>query len=174
MCGDQCQHATRFEGVNGLGEEEIMERQLLPAIVQFDISERHIADDRVEAAFGQACVAKVLDADVLLRVKCFGNAPGDQVQLDADEAHPVPRHAHEVARAAAWFLCGHSGYVAFTSSSAAIKPIVKTGCHITPPATRCPKASRHFCPCCWYLHQEEDQSVEYGDWLRWTAPGLSH
>ena len=32
-----------------------------------------------------------------------GDAAGDAVQLDADEAHVLPGHAHEIADAAAWF-----------------------------------------------------------------------
>ena len=35
---------------------------------------------------GKLGVAEVFDADVLVRVECLRNAPGDGIQLDADEA----------------------------------------------------------------------------------------
>ena len=47
---------------------------------------------RVDATLGQARVAEVLDADVLVGMECLGDAAGDGVQFDADEAHPSRGH----------------------------------------------------------------------------------
>ena len=84
---DQGQHAAGLQGVDGLGEEEIMQRELLPAVVELEVGERHVADHRVDAVLGQLRVAEVLDADVLLGVERLGDAAGDGIQFDADEAH---------------------------------------------------------------------------------------
>ena len=84
--GDQCQHAAGLQGVDGLGEEVIVQRQLLAVIVELEVGERHVADHRVDAVLGQPRVAEVLDADVLVGVERLGDAAGDGIQLDADEA----------------------------------------------------------------------------------------
>ena len=97
--GDQRQHAAGLERVDRLGEEEVVQRMFLPAIVELEVGEGHVADDRVHAAFRQARVTEVLDPDVLPGMQCLGDAAGDQVQLDADEAHPARGQAHEIARA---------------------------------------------------------------------------
>ena len=56
MRRDHGQDAAGLQGVDGLGEEVIVQRQLLPAIVELEVGERHVADHRVNAAFGQlAC-----------------------------------------------------------------------------------------------------------------------
>ena len=89
MRRDQGQHAAGFQGVDGLGEEVIVQGQLLPVIVELQVGERHVADHRVDAVLGQLGVAEALDADVLAGVECLGDAAGDGIQLDADEAHPL-------------------------------------------------------------------------------------
>ena len=43
MTGDERKHAAWLERVDRLGEEEIVQRQFLPAIIEFEISKRHIA-----------------------------------------------------------------------------------------------------------------------------------
>ena len=67
---------------------------------------------RVDAVLGQLGVAEVFDADVLAGVEGFGDAAGNGVQLDADEAHPFLALAHEIADAAAGFqdrgIAGHA------------------------------------------------------------------
>ena len=68
MGGDQGQHAAGLEGVDGLGEEVIMQGQLLPVIVELEVGERHVADHRVNAVLGQLGVAEALDADVVFGV----------------------------------------------------------------------------------------------------------
>ena len=98
---DQGQHAAGLEGVDRLGEEVIVQGELLAAIVELQVGERHVADHRVDAVLGQLGVAEVLDADVLVGVERLGDAAGDGVQLDADEAHPFLALAHEIAGAAA-------------------------------------------------------------------------
>ena len=68
MRRDQGQHAAGLQGVDGLGEEVIVQRQLLPVIVELEVGEGHVADHRVDAVLGQLGVAEVLDADVLAGV----------------------------------------------------------------------------------------------------------
>ena len=86
MRRDQGQHAAGLQGVDGLGEEVIMQGELLPVIVELEVGERHVADHRVNAVFGQLGVAEILDADVLVGVERSGDAPGDGIQFNADEA----------------------------------------------------------------------------------------
>src|SRR6202011_216620 len=81
------QHSSRLQRVNRLGEEEIVERQLLPVIVKLEISKRHVADHRVNPVLGQPGVAEILNADVVFGVKQPCDAAGNVVELDADEAH---------------------------------------------------------------------------------------
>ena len=64
---DQGQHAAGLQGVDGLGEEEIVQRQLLPVIIELQVGERDVADHGVDAVLGQPGVAEVLDADVVAR-----------------------------------------------------------------------------------------------------------
>ena len=101
MAGDQGQDAAGLQGVERLGEEEVVQRQPLAAVVELDVGKRHVADHGVDAALGQLRVAEVLDADVVGGVKRAGDAAGDGVQLDADEAHALRGEGHEVAGAAA-------------------------------------------------------------------------
>ncbi len=89
MAGDQGQHAAGLESIHGLGEEVIMQGELLPAIIELKVGERHIADDCVNAVLGQLRVAEVFDADVLAGVKRLGDPAGDGIHLDADERWPL-------------------------------------------------------------------------------------
>ena len=79
-----------------------MQRELLPVIIELQIGERHVADHGVDAILGQFGVAEILDADVRFGMKCFGNAAGNRIHLDADETHPLAGLAHEIAGAASW------------------------------------------------------------------------
>ena len=54
MRRDQGQHAAGLQGVDGLGEEVIMQGELLAVIVELEVGERHVADHRVDAVLGQA------------------------------------------------------------------------------------------------------------------------
>ena len=89
-----------------------MQGELLAAIVELQVGKRHVADHRVDAVLGQLGVAEALDADVLVGVERLGDAAGNRVQLDADEAHPFLALAHEIADAAAGLqdrgIVGHS------------------------------------------------------------------
>ena len=67
-----------------------MQRQLAAAIVDLHVGERHVADHGIEAALGQLRVAEILDADVGVRVQHAGDAAGERIQLDADEAYAPP------------------------------------------------------------------------------------
>ena len=53
-----------FSAVDGLGEEEVVQRQLHAAVVEPDIGKRRVADHGVDLALGELRVAKALDADV--------------------------------------------------------------------------------------------------------------
>ena len=77
MGRDHRQNASGLQGVDGLGEEVIVQRQLLPVVIELEVGERHVADDGVDAAFGQLGVAEILDADVLVGVQRLGDAAGD-------------------------------------------------------------------------------------------------
>jgi hypothetical protein len=48
---DQGQDAAGLQGVNGFGEEVIIQGKLLPLVFEFEIGERHVADHGVDAAF---------------------------------------------------------------------------------------------------------------------------
>ena len=65
---DQGQDAAGLQGVDGFGEEVIVQGQLLPVIVELEVGERHVADHGVNAVFGQSRVAEILDADVVVGV----------------------------------------------------------------------------------------------------------
>jgi hypothetical protein len=101
MARDQGQDSARFQGIEGLCQEEIVQGETLPAIREADVGEGHIADDGVDAALGQEGIAEVFDADVLIRMKGPGDAPREAVQLDADKTHGRRGQADEVANAAA-------------------------------------------------------------------------
>ena len=90
--GHQGQHAAGLQGIEGLGQEEVMQGEARPVIVEPEVGERHVADDGVDAVLWQARVAEVFDADVVAGVQHAGDAPGEAVQLDADEAHARRGH----------------------------------------------------------------------------------
>ena len=98
---DQSQHAAGLQGVNGLGDEKIVERKFLPVIVELYVGERHVADHGVD--LGQSGVSEVFNADIGIGMEGFGDPAGDGVHLDADEACPWLAVAHEVPGAAARF-----------------------------------------------------------------------
>jgi hypothetical protein len=60
----------------------------------------------------QARIAGILDANVLLGMKRFGDPTGNRVHFDADEACTLPAVAHEVAGAAP--QSQHDGIIADT------------------------------------------------------------
>src|SRR5262245_20674463 len=64
VTGDQGENRAGLERVHGPSEEVVMEGELLAAVFKFDIGEGYIADYRVDAVIGQACVAEVFDANV--------------------------------------------------------------------------------------------------------------
>ena len=100
---DQCQHAAGFQGVDGLGEEVIMQGKLLAAIVELQVGERHVADDGVNAVFGQlACRGSS-------RCGCPGSGWSALAIRPEMESISTPMKrvpglavAHEVAGAASW------------------------------------------------------------------------
>ena len=49
---DQGEHATGLQGINRLGEEIVVQRESLAAVVEFDIGEGDVPDHRINAAFG--------------------------------------------------------------------------------------------------------------------------
>ena len=52
MRRDEGEHAAGLQGIDRLGEEIIVQGKLLPAIVEFEVGERHVADDGVDPVFG--------------------------------------------------------------------------------------------------------------------------
>ncbi len=50
--GDQRHHASGLQGVDGFGKEVVMQGELLTAIVELEVCERHIADHGVNAVLG--------------------------------------------------------------------------------------------------------------------------
>ena len=99
--GDQGQDAAGLQGVERLGEEEVVEREPRAAVLELHVGERRVADDGVDAALGQPRVAEVLDADVVAGVEGLGDAARERIELDADEAHALGGEPQEIARAAA-------------------------------------------------------------------------
>src|ERR1700733_5483326 len=79
-----------------------MQGELLPAILELEVGERHIADDCVEGSLRQARIAEILDADVLAGMERSSDPPGDGIQFNADEPRPRLSVAHEVAGSASW------------------------------------------------------------------------
>ena len=51
--GDQGQHAAGLQCVNRLGEEVIVQGQLLPVVLELHVGEGHVADHRVDAVSGR-------------------------------------------------------------------------------------------------------------------------
>jgi hypothetical protein len=108
MARHQRQHAAGLERLQRLGEEEVVQRQALAAVGELDVGEGHVADRRVDAVLGQDGIAEILDADVVRRVEGPGDAPGERVELDADEAHALRRVRDEITGAAAGLQ--HGGF----------------------------------------------------------------
>jgi len=107
--GDQGQHAARLQDIKGFRQEEVMQGEARPVIVQPKVGERHIADDGVDTALRQAGVAEVFDADVVAGVQRPCDAPGEVVQLHADEAHARRGVDQKVPNAAAGLEHGGIG-----------------------------------------------------------------
>ena len=51
-------------------------------------------------SLGEPRVPETLDADLVLRVKGPGDSPGERIELDADEVHPLGSEPKKVAAAA--------------------------------------------------------------------------
>ncbi len=60
-----------FRASMDLAKKKSCRDSFWPLIVELEVGERHVADHRVDAVFGQLGVAETLDADVLVR----GGAP---------------------------------------------------------------------------------------------------
>ena len=78
----------------------------LALVAHIHVTERHVADHRVNPVCGQACVPEILDADIRLGVQRPRHASREAVLLDADEAHAVRRVPHEVPDPAPGFQHG--------------------------------------------------------------------
>ena len=78
-----------LKSVDGLREEEIVERHPVAGVLKPHVGEGDVADDGVDLTLGQACVLEVLDADVLVRMQGPGDAARDEIEFDADEVHPL-------------------------------------------------------------------------------------
>ncbi len=92
-----------FRASMDLAKKIVVQRELLPVVVELEVGERHVADHGVDAILRQLGVAEILDADVLAGMECLGDAAGDGIEFDADEAHARLALAHEIAGAASGF-----------------------------------------------------------------------
>ena len=97
MAGDQGQDAAGLQGVNGLGEEEIVQGELLAAVVELDVGERHVADHRVDRS--GSCVSRKFS----MRMSARGAARGRCGRRWQSSSTPMKRMpcgamAHEIAR----------------------------------------------------------------------------
>src|SRR5262249_9649849 len=99
---DQSQDAAGSKGVDGLGEEVIVQRELPAVVVELQVGEWDVPDHRVDAVLWQPGFLETFDADGMARMQPSGNPAGYRVQLDADEVLARPAMADEVADAAAW------------------------------------------------------------------------
>ena len=59
-----------------------MQGELLPAVVEPQVGERDVADDRIHGR--QLRVLEVLDADVRVGVQCLRDPPGERIPLDTE------------------------------------------------------------------------------------------
>ena len=101
MAGDQGQDAAGLQGVERLGDEEIVQRQLLAAVVELDVGKRQVADHGVDAALGQLGVAEILDADVGSGCRARAMRPEMRSSSTPMNRMPSGAMAHEIAGAAA-------------------------------------------------------------------------
>ena len=83
-----------FRASTRLGDEEVVEGELLAVEVELDVGEGDVADHGVERR--ELGVAEVLDADVGLGMERAGDAAGDGVELDADEPLAGRGVGHEI------------------------------------------------------------------------------
>src|SRR4051812_44249828 len=83
-----------------------MERELLALILELDVGERYVADHGVDAALGQACVAEILNADVLAGMNCLCNSSRYGIHFNTDKACPRLPVTHEVASTGSWLQNG--------------------------------------------------------------------
>src|SRR6266566_2156949 len=74
-----------------------MEGEAATGILEFEVCEGHVANDSVNAAFWQARIAEVFNADVLSGMQCTSDTPRQTVKLHTDETHPRRRQGDEVA-----------------------------------------------------------------------------
>ena len=75
MRGDQGQDASRFQRIQGFGQEKIMQGEALARILDPVVHERHVADHRIDPACRQARVHEIFDADIVVRIEGTGDAP---------------------------------------------------------------------------------------------------
>src|SRR3984885_6396708 len=97
----QGEDAAGPERIDRFGEEEIVQREFLAAILELEIGEGNVADRRVDAALGERRIAEGFDSDVMIGMKGFRNPSGNSVQLDCDEPPSALSSADEIADAAA-------------------------------------------------------------------------
>ena len=96
MAGDHGEDAAGFQGFDRLGDEKVVEGELLAVEVELDVGEGDVADHGVERR--ELGIAEVLDADVGLGMEGAGDAAGDAVEFDADEPLACRGMGHEIAR----------------------------------------------------------------------------
>ena len=110
---DQCQHAAGLQGVDGFGEEIIVQGQLLPLVVELHVGERHVADHRVDAVLRAGVVSRKFS----MRMSWSGwsalaiRPEMESISTPMKRAPGLPV-AHEIAGAAARFqdrgVVGHA------------------------------------------------------------------
>ena len=102
----QGKDAAGPDRVERLHEEVIMERVPLPLVLQLHVGKGRVADDRIEGPLGEPRVLKALDANLVLREQSLGDSPGERIELNADEVHPLGSEPQEVPAPAPGFEHG--------------------------------------------------------------------
>ena len=103
---DHCHDASRTHQIQGLGDEIVVDKEILAVVAAVDqliVSKGDVSDDGIEKAVRKLRFLKALGSNGVLLVKLPCDPCGDSVQLHAvhpDVLHAVRDHAHEITDAA--------------------------------------------------------------------------
>ena len=103
---DKGHHAARAHLVQRLGDEVVVDEQVLTVIapvMDLVLAKGHVAHGKVKEIVRVIGVLKAVHGDVRFLIELLGNPPGEGIQLHAVELrtlHPLRQKAEEVADAA--------------------------------------------------------------------------